>query len=170
MKLLPCLLALAVLFAASARAEPRADAPPKLSFVFEETVLLGATLTPGATAMGKRFIVPITGGHFEGPGDGSGLRGKVLPGGWDWQLLRADGCLNVKADYMLQTDDGVIVNVVNTGPLCPGRPVLTTPIFEPPLGKYQWLGQSAFVGALEVVKVDGQPAVRIRFYRVDADQ
>ena len=66
MKLLPCLLALAVLFAASARAEPRTDAPPKLSFVFEETVLLGATLTPGATAMGKRFIVPITGGHFEG--------------------------------------------------------------------------------------------------------
>ena len=65
----------------------------------------------------------------------------------------------------------MLINVVNKGAICPGeggamRPVRTHPVFEPPLGKYQWLGQSAFVGTLEMAPPELGPAVRVRFYRV----
>ena len=46
------------------------------------------------------------------------------------------------------------------------QPVRTHPVFEPPLGKYQWLGENAFVGTLELADASEGPAVRIRFYRV----
>ena len=41
----------------------------------------------GTVPHGVRSIVPVAGGDFEGPR----LRGKVLPGGGDWLLLRSDG-------------------------------------------------------------------------------
>ena len=162
-----------VLTAPLAAVEP--PVPPALEFVFEETVTLAAPTTPGPTALGGRNIIPITGGSFEGPA----IRGTILPGGWDWQLRRADGCTHIKADYMLRTDDGVVINILNQGVACPGpdgkvQPVRTQAVFEPPLGKYDWLGKSAFVGTLELAVPDtggpppaGPPAaVRIRFYRV----
>jgi hypothetical protein len=144
-----------------------AQEAPSLEFVFEETVKLGDVSAIGGTARGERIIIPITGGTFEGPD----IRGVVLPGGWDWQLRRADGCTDVEADYFLQTDDGVVINVINTGVICQGEggamlPVRTHPVFEAPLGKYQWLGQAAFVGTLELAPPEAGPAVRIRFYRV----
>lgn len=141
---------------------------PSLEFAFSELVTLGAAITPGQTALGGRNIIPITGGSFEGPG----FKGVVLPGGWDWQLTRSDGCTDVEADYMLRTDDGVVINIVNTGTICPpaaGQPLVvrTQPRFEAPLGKYDWLSKNAFVGTLELAKApDGGPAVRIRIYRV----
>jgi hypothetical protein len=129
---------------------------------------LSPAIVPGKTPYGSRNMIPITGGTFEGPG----IKGTIVPGGWDWQLVRADGCIDVKADYMLKTDDGVIINVVNTGAICmpkagqPPRPVRTSPRFEAPLGKYEWLGQTAFVGTLEGAKgKNGEPAVKIRFYK-----
>jgi hypothetical protein len=144
------------------------DAPaPALEFAFQETVKLGQALEVGKTARGQRRIIPITGGHFEGPQ----IKGQVMPGGWDWQLTRPDGCTDVKADYFLKTDDGVVINVVNTGEICPGEqgapaPVRTHPVFEPPLGKYEWLGRQAFVGTLGMAPASEGPAVLIRFYRV----
>ena len=102
---------------------------------------------------------------------GPNLRGSIVPGGWDWQLRRADACTVIKADYMLRTDDGTIINVVNTGVACSGPdgkrlPIRTSPVFEAPLGKYEWLSRSAFVGTLDGTKINGKPAVRIRFFRV----
>jgi hypothetical protein len=142
--------------------------PPRLEFAFEELVLLGPAVAPGHTPYGNRNMIPITGGTFEGPG----IKGTIVPGGWDWQLVRADGCIEVHADYMLRTDDGVVINVINDGALCmpepgePPKPVRTSPRFEPPLGKYEWLGQTAFVGTLERAEgANGEPAVRIRFYK-----
>jgi hypothetical protein len=152
------------LFAAGAvHAEP--VAPPTLEFAFEEDVTLAADIRPGKTPLGRRNIVPIAGGHFEGPG----FKGEILPGGWDWQLVRSDGCLQINANYFLKTDDGVIINVVNTGVACPpvggiATPLRTHPVFEAPDGKYDWLNRSTFLGTLEPGR--GQsPAVHIRFYR-----
>lgn len=145
-----------------------AQQAPTLEFAFEEIVTLGEASAPGDTARGGRLIIPITGGTFEGPG----LKGTVLPGGWDWQLRRPDGCTEIEADYFLKTDDGVIINVVNKGVLCPPaagaapRLVRTHPVFEAPRGKYEWLSQNAFVGTLELAPPEQGPAVRIRFYRV----
>src|SRR5690349_1453232 len=105
---------LAALAALAFAAPAAAQEAPSLEFVFEETVTLGEVTVPGATARGERIIIPITGGTFEGPE----MKGIVLPGGWDWQLRRADGCTDVEADYFLRTDDGVVINVVNTGVIC----------------------------------------------------
>lgn len=142
------------------------EAAPTLQFAFAETVTLGPVVEVGKTARGERRIIPITGGHFEGPE----IKGEVMPGGWDWQLTRPDGCTEVKADYFLKTDDGAVINVVNTGEICPGTkgapaPVRTHPAFEPPLGKYEWLGKAAFIGTLEGAPQSKVPAVKIRFYR-----
>ncbi|HEY6869656.1 MAG TPA: DUF3237 domain-containing protein [Novosphingobium sp.] len=147
-------------------ATPATAADPVLQFAFEETVTLAPDLHPGVTALGERNMVPITGGTFAGPGIG----GTILPGGWDWQLRRADGCTQIRADYMLRTDDGVLINVINTGVSCrrkdPAAVVRTHPVFEAPLGKYEWLSQGAFIGTLDPVTLpDGSRAVKIRFYR-----
>ncbi|WP_126174276.1 DUF3237 domain-containing protein [Altericroceibacterium xinjiangense] len=148
-----------------------AQQPPSLDFAFTETVTLADAISVGNTTRGERFIIPITGGTVEGPG----IRGTVLPGGWDWQLVRPDGCKELVADYFIKTDDEAIINVVNEAVLCPtegGEPavVRTQATFEPPLGKYEWLGRSPFVGVLEAGpggEEGGSPSsIKISFYRV----
>ena len=153
---------LAILVTVALATPAGAQDTPTLEFAFEEIVALGQATSPGDTAHGGRLIIPITGGTFEGPG----IKGVVMPGGWDWQLRRPDGCTEVKADYFLKTDDGVVINIVNTGAICPGAPVRTHPVFEAPRGKYDWLSQNAFVGTLELAPPENGPAVRIRIYRV----
>lgn len=144
--------------------------PPHLHFVFEEQVTLADDVPVGETPMGKRNIVPITGGTFAGPG----LHGTIVPGGWDWQLTNADGCFNLHADYMIQTDDKVIIHVVNQGMVCPNSSgkhdaILTTPVFESPKGKYDWLNGGAYIGTVEGMKIDGRRAVRIRMFKASTD-
>jgi Protein of unknown function (DUF3237) len=140
---------------------------PHLEFVFEEFVTLGPSVHPGETPYGDRTIVPITGGTFSGPN----IRGKVLPGGWDWQLSTKTGCHSIQADYMIQADDGAVINVVNKGTLC-GDPgvtqanLFTTPTFEAPLGPHAWLNGGAFIGTLELSAGASPPTVHIRFYQV----
>jgi len=167
---------LAVLFAGTAHAQQanssssgsqkEASETPQLEFVFEEFVTLGASIHPGETPFGVRNIVPITGGTFSGPN----IRGKVLSGGWDWQLATKTGCHSIQADYMIQADDGAVINVVNKGTSCASPTantrLITTPTFEAPLGPHAWLNGGAFVGTLELATVDGKPAVHIRFYQV----
>jgi len=65
----------------------------------------------GAVPLGTRVIVPITDGHFEGPK----LRGKVLPGGGDWTLLRPDGVLELDLRITLQTEDGALIHLTSFG-------------------------------------------------------
>jgi len=141
-------------------------APPTLEFVFEEIVTLGADVHVGTTPWGHRNIVPITGGTFKGPH----IKGKVLSGGWDWQLATPSGCFSIQADYMIQADDGAIINVVNKGVMCKGadgkaQKVFTTPVFEAPVGPHEWLNGGAYVGTLEGTTEGGKPAVRIRFFK-----
>ncbi|WP_204101414.1 DUF3237 domain-containing protein [Occallatibacter savannae] len=143
---------------------------PQLRFTFEEQVTLAADIPVGETPMGKRNIVPITGGTFEG----SGLHGKIMPGGWDWQLTHPSGCFDLHADYMIQTNDGVIIHVINQGMVCPNSAgkrdgLFTTPTFEAPKGKYDWLDGGVYVGTVEGMKIDGKPGVRIRFFKAFAD-
>ena len=54
----------------------------------------------GKTTSGWRRIIPIMGGTFEG----HIMKGEVLPGGFDWQLIRADGVAEIEARYSLQTE------------------------------------------------------------------
>src|SRR4030095_13235620 len=59
----------------------------------------------GAVPHGMRSIVPVTGGDFEGPR----LRGKVMPGGGDWLLLRPDAVLEVDLRITLEDGDRALI-------------------------------------------------------------
>src|SRR6185437_3633565 len=82
---------------------------PCLEFVMEAHVIVGAALDVGCAPAGERRIVPITGGAFEGPG----LRGRVLPGGADWQMIRPDHTAELDARYTLETESGGLIYVRN---------------------------------------------------------
>jgi hypothetical protein len=75
-----------------------------------EVAVLGAQRV-GAVPLGNRLTAPIGGGHFEGPR----LRGKVLPGGGDWTLLRGDGVLELDLRLTLETDDGALIHMTSFG-------------------------------------------------------
>lgn len=68
-------------------------------------------VSAGETPLGEVRLIPFTGGSFEGPG----LRGRLLPGGTDWQRVRADGVLEIRAHYMLETEQGERIEVVSEG-------------------------------------------------------
>jgi hypothetical protein len=149
----------------STSAAPAASPPPTLEFAFEERVTIDPAVVLGDTAFGHRQYIPITGGTVKGPK----LNGKVVPGGWDFQLTHAGSdCTQLSADYFLKADDGTVIHVFNEGLSCPGAP---RPIFRPkleaPKGTHGWMTQASFVATLDL---DGTPpkveAVRIRFYQV----
>jgi hypothetical protein len=131
---------------------------PILTFVMEIRVRVGAPEDIGGTPRGRRRIVPILAGQFDGPR----LRGQVLPGGADWQLVRADGFSELDARYVLETDGGEKIFVQNAGirhapqavsaALLAGQDVdpalvyfRTVPTFETAAPDLQWLTRSIFV-------------------------
>lgn len=65
----------------------------------------------GAVPHGTRVTAPIAEGRFEGPR----LRGRVLPGGADWTLLRGDGVLELDLRLTLETDDGALIHLTSFG-------------------------------------------------------
>jgi hypothetical protein len=85
--------------------------PPTLTFVFELRVQVGVPLEVGRVRGGQRRVVPITGGTFEGPG----IKGAVLAGGADWQMVQDDGVAEIDARYTLQTDRGQLIHIRNVG-------------------------------------------------------
>jgi hypothetical protein len=65
----------------------------------------------GAVPHGVRVTAPIASGRFEGPR----LRGRVLPGGTDWTLLRADRVLELDLRVTLETHDGALIHMTSFG-------------------------------------------------------
>ena len=65
----------------------------------------------GATAKGQRRVIAIEGGTFEGPQ----IKGRILPGGADYQIIRSDGIAELDARYTIETDDGALIYVTNQG-------------------------------------------------------
>jgi len=81
-------------------------------FLFTLEILLHPIHDLGATPVGKRRLVPVSGGRFEGPR----LRGEVLPEvGGDWLLQRADGTFQSEVRLALRTDDGALVSMTYRG-------------------------------------------------------
>jgi hypothetical protein len=72
---------------------------PRLERLCRATVEIAAPLVVGDTPLGRRRIIPITGGRVEGPR----LRGVVLPGGADWQIVRGNGERVDPATYYFRT-------------------------------------------------------------------
>jgi len=143
---------------------------PSVKFIYECDATLTEAETFGTTIEGVRRIIPITGGTFRGPD----IRGQVLGGSYDWNLTRSDGGHSVEAAYFLRTDDGVTIRVVNRG-VGGSAPedssaserffMFTTPVFEAPVGKYDWMNRTTFVATLGARRA-AKNAVLIRVFNV----
>lgn len=132
---------------------------PLLEFCFRISIdVAGGMQELGKTGKGTRRIIPITGGRFEGPN----IKGSVVAGGYDWQLLRPDGVIEIDARYLIQTAEGDLITVINTGlrhgsaevmqRLAKGEEVdpseyyfRSVPVFETANSKYAWLTKSIFI-------------------------
>ena len=173
---LALLLAWAAPSAAEAQPPAPAPAPPRLVLAIEAHVQLGPPIELGQVPRGRRRIIPIVGGKFEG----SGLKGKVLNNGADWQIVRPDGFAELDTRYALETDQGEIVYVQNAGmrhaapeimqKLLAGEVVdpkavyfRTVASFETSAPALQWLTRSIFVGTGERYPTE----VVIRFWKVE---
>lgn len=151
---------------------PPAEAIPRLEFVFEERVTIAPAVVLGETALGYRQFIGITGGTVAGPK----FKGRVLPGGFDFQLTyKASDCTQLSADYFIQAEDGTNIRVFNEGLTCPGgERAIFRPKLEAPKGSHEWMTRATFVATLDVetppkAAAGSQPnveAVRIRFYQV----
>ena len=59
----------------------------------------------GATPHGTRVIVYAKSGQVDGPN----IKGKVLPGGGDWLVVRPDSASELDVRGTIQTDDGHLI-------------------------------------------------------------
>ena len=100
---------------------------PQLEFALQLKVTLGEAFSCGETQHGRRTVIPITGGTFEGPN----IKGTIINGGADYQLANTSiNRTELEAIYCIKTDDGA------------------APQFEAPAdSKYAWLNNSLFVCA-----------------------
>ncbi len=152
---------------------------PRLTLALEVLAEVGPPLEIGEVPGGRRRIVPITGGTFKGHGE-IAIEGRVVPGGADTQLVRADGLTEAHARYTLETSRGGLIGVVNRGvrhapadvmtKLLAGERVdpslvyfRTTPVFETAVPELQMLTRSIFVGTGERYPSE----VLLRFWRID---
>ncbi len=72
---------------------------------------LEAIMNLGRTPYGERRIIGISGGSVRGPR----LQGRILPGGADWQIIRADGAADIQARYTIESDAGARILVSSDG-------------------------------------------------------
>jgi hypothetical protein len=65
----------------------------------------------GAAPFGHRRVVNLLGGTVSG----AKLNGRIIPGGSDWQVMAADGSLDIHARYTVESDAGALVQVDSKG-------------------------------------------------------
>lgn len=144
----------------------------KTEFMWDAKVKIGGMIMVGESKRGVRRVIPITGGTFEGPN----IKGEVLPGGEDWQLVRPDGDTELYARYLLKTHDGHVIQVINQVTIHmpkageAGAPYTKSVLdFEAPNNSpYVYLNHAIFLGTLKMpaLKPGEEPYVIIGVYRV----
>jgi hypothetical protein len=115
---------------------------------------LEAPLVVGATPIGMRQIFVVKGGTVEGPR----LKGKMMPGGGDWAIIRTDGAVQLDIRATIQTDDGAFI-YGSSGGLIVAEPAVfgrllqaedvplseyyfyTNPVFQTGAPQYAWLNK-----------------------------
>ena len=138
--------------------------PPKpgLEFLARFEVNLDAPILEvgEVEGVGKRRIIPITGGEFSGPR----IKGQILNNGADWQVVQADGLAKLDTRYALKTDDGALIYIqtrgVRYGPkdviaeVAKGNPVDPKKYFfrvfvqfETSAAQYHWLNRAMAIGS-----------------------
>ncbi len=144
-------------------ADTKGFEPPKpnLEFMARFSVdLIAPVWELGETTdLGRRRIIPITGGKFEGPL----LNGKILNNGADWQVVTKDGLAIIDTRYLLQADDDSLIYLQTKGYRY-GPPEVMARVakgevvdgnqyyfriymtFETSSKKYEWLNRAMAVG------------------------
>lgn len=134
---------------------------PALEYVFSIRADIAPPRSAGVGPLGERLHIPILGGIVQGPR----LKGRILPGGSDWPLIRPDGSSAISAHYSIEAEDGTLILVQNEGlrvsapevtaRLRAGQLVApdayyfrTAPRFDAPDGPHQWLRESLFIASL----------------------
>lgn len=141
--------------------------------IVEEPIEIGRC---DETLVGRRRLVPVTGGTVEG----DGFNGVVLPGGVDSQVIHPNGKADISARYGLRFDDGTSIYIQNDGlrtvPAEDAKTVLeggyvdpshyyfvTSPQFEVYDESRQWMTQKLWV-CTGIRKPD---SVAISYYTVE---
>jgi len=131
----------------------------RTTHLFKMTLAVSGMQAIGATPAGNRRIGLVAGGTFQG----ERLRGKVLPGGADWIVVRPDGVTTLDVRLVLETDDGAaigmtyrglrhgpaeVIDRLNRGEIVdPSTYYFRIAVtFETAAPKYAWLNGAAFVG------------------------
>ena len=149
-KLVFTIMLTAITLCASAQTYPPKDSP-QLEFALQLRVTLGEAFGINNTQHGRRTVIPITGGTFEGPG----IKGTIINGGADYQL-NAENRTELEAIYCIQTDDGVYIHVRNRGIIANGKDKNGQPTFyfrcapqfeAPQDSRYAWLNNALFLCA-----------------------
>jgi hypothetical protein len=142
----------------------------KTEFMWDAKVKIAGMINVGESKRGVRRVIPITGGTFSGPK----IKGEVLPGGEDWQLVRPDGDTELYARYLLKTDDGHVIQVINNALIhtdaktkafyCKSVLDLEAPQDSP----YDELNHAIFIGTLNMpaLKPGEEPYVIIGVYKL----
>ena len=175
--LMSCMFLVFVLFSNSLRAQNVNAANDgnlykdfKTEFMWDAKVKIAGMINVGESKRGVRRVIPITGGTFSGPK----IKGEVLPGGEDWQLVRPDGDTELYARYLLKTDDGHVIQVINNALIhtdaktkafyCKSVLDLEAPQDSP----YDELNHAIFIGTLNMpaLKPGEEPYVIIGVYKL----
>lgn len=124
----------------------------KLEYLMTYRATLKEAVDIGAGPSGRRRIIDVTGGSFEGPK----LRGTILPSGGDWLMTGPDAVTRLDVRATFQTDDGAFIYASYRGVSAPSDTVrarrargedpdfgdayfMTTPTFETGDPRYAWL-------------------------------
>lgn len=141
-------------------AAPIQPVSPGLDLIGRCRADLGEPLELGQTPWGRRRIIPIVGGVFDGPR----LSATILSGGADWQVVHEDGMAAIDTRYTLQTRDGALISVATRGvrhgppdvlrrladgqPVDPGEYYFRVSIqYETGAGAYWWLNRIVAVAS-----------------------
>lgn len=148
---------------------------PGLKPLCEIRADLGTPIEKGNAPGGRWRIIPIVGGTVEG----ERLSGRVLNFGADWQSVHDEGYAELDTRYVIETHDGVMIDIRNFGfrhgppevlaQLAAGvtvDPALyymrTNPRFQTGDPRYSWLNRTMFIGIGERMA----SAVRINVFEV----
>jgi hypothetical protein len=85
---------------------------PRLELMARFEVALSAPFELGETsALGRRRIIPIIGGRFDGPL----ISGEILDNGADWQVVTQQGVALIDTRYLLRLADGALAYLQTRG-------------------------------------------------------
>ena len=149
---------------------------PQLRFAFEARVDIGPSEHVGHGSGDVLDFTPITGGTVDGPR----LRGNIVPGGGDWSVQRGPTVCELDARYLIRSEDGALIDIVNHGFFRTSAPEVmdraaageevdaediyfrTSPVFRTDAPQHRWLAETVFVGLAR----DEAGQICIRFYEL----